>query len=160
MTAPEWAVLGVGIALLFAAAPWHLGGLLLIGRLQPSRERHPFGAIMVTFWGLILLHLSEIVAGAAVFAAVLSFPETGAIDGVGAGSRWSDLLFASGAAYATLGLSLKDGEGPIRLLAMLNALGGFLLITWSATFVYSIWSNQFRDDDLGGDDSDAADANE
>ena len=153
MTTPEWAVLGVGIALLFAAAPWHLGGLLLIRRCQPSRRHHPFGAILVTFWSLILLHLSEIAAGAAIFAAVLSFPGTGAIDGAGGGSRWSELLVASGTAYATLGLSLEGSKGPIRLLAMLHALGGFLLITWSATFVYSMWSHRFRDDDRRGQDS-------
>ena len=32
-------------------------------------------------------------------------------------------------------------------------LGGFLLITWSATFVYSMWSHRFRDDDRRGQDS-------
>ncbi len=153
MTAPEWVILGFGLALLFAAAPWHLGGLLLIRRLQPSGRRHPFGAIVVTFWCLILLHLSEIVVGAAAFAAVLSFPDTGTVGGEAGSSRWGAMLFVSGIAYVTLGFSQEDMAGPVRLLAMLHALAGFLLITWSATFVYSIWSNQFRSDGSDGRDS-------
>ena len=60
------------------------------------------------------------------------------------------MLYFSGVTYATLGYTQQVAQGPIQLLAMMQSLGGFMLITWSAAFVYSIWDEQFRarpDDD-------------
>jgi len=32
-------------------------------------------------------------------------------------------------------------DGAIRMVAMMQALGGFMVITWSATFIYTIWQD-------------------
>jgi hypothetical protein len=37
-----------------------------------------------------------------------------------------------------------DANGPIRLMVMMLSLSGFMLITWSATFIYTIWGETFR----------------
>ncbi len=150
MTATEWLVLGAGLVLLFASAPWHLGGLLLIKRIKPSGGNNGFLAILLTFWSLMLLHLSEIAIAAGMYWLVMLAPDAGTITHA-TGSEMAALLYFSGVTFATLGFTSQHAEGPIRMLVMLEALGGFMLITWSATFVYSIWSERFRSPDDGGE---------
>jgi hypothetical protein len=151
MSGAEWAMLGAGLALIMAAGAWHLGGILLIKRLKPDSRHHPHLAVLITFWGLVLLHFSEIVLAALFYALVLSFPGAGSIR-EGYGEGLGGLIYFSGISFATLGFTQQIAAGPIRLLAMLQSLGGFMLITWSATFVYSIWDERFRQ--TGNDEAD------
>lgn len=143
MTAAEWIMLGAGLLLLMASGAYHMGGILLIMRITPQVRNRPILGVLLTFWSLVILHSSEIAIAAAVYAAVLSVPGAGVI-AQGYGDSAGGLLFFSGTNYATLGYTQQVARGPIRLLAMLQALGGFMLITWSATFVYSLWADQFR----------------
>jgi hypothetical protein len=143
MTAAEWIMLGVGLFLLMAGGAYHMGGILLIRRVTPRVRKRPVLGVLLTFWALVILHSSEIAIAAAAYAAVLSVPGAGSI-AEGYGDSAGGLLYFSGTNYATLGYTQQIAYGPVRLLAMLQALGGFMLITWSATFVYSIWADQFR----------------
>lgn len=145
----EWLSLGLAVIALFASGAWHLGGILGIKRLNLACN---FGApmsVLFTFWGLALLHLSEIAAGALVYAVALGWFELGTVD-EGYGDSWAGLLYLSGISYATLGYTEQVVRGPLRILTMVNALGGFMLITWSATYVYSIWGEHYRE--KGGSD--------
>lgn len=143
MQAAEWMTLGAGLLLLMAGGAWHLGGILLIKHVTPRVSKRPFLGVLLTFWGLVILHSSEIAVTALVYAAALTIPGVGSI-AEGYGDSPAGLLYFSGINYATLGYTQQIARGPIRLLAMLQALGGFMLITWSATFVYTIWAEQFR----------------
>ena len=143
MTQTEWLILAYGFALLLGSGAWHLSGIVLIKRITPDPGKRPFLGVLLTFWGLAILHVSEIVLGAVAYWLALSFSEAGLI-AKGYGDTMAGLLYFSGINYATLGYTQQVAHGPIRLLAMLQALGGFMLITWSATFVYSIWDEQFR----------------
>ncbi len=143
MTGTEWTMLAIGLVLLLGSGAWHLGGILLIKRCKPDSGEHPYLAVLLTFWGIALLHLSEIALGAFAYSLVLSLPGAGSISD-SFGSSASGLLYFSGITFTTLGLTQQTVSGPVRLLVMLQALGGFMLITWSATFVYSIWDERFR----------------
>lgn len=156
MSGAEWAMLGAGLALLLAGGAWHLGGILLIKRIKPDSHNHPHFSVLLTFWGLVLLHVSEIALAAWCYSLALSFPGAGRISegcGIteGCGSGAAGLLYFSGIVFSTLGFTQQTTSGPIRLLVMLQSLGGFMLITWSATFAYSVWDDRFRqpDDDEG-----------
>ncbi len=146
MGGAEWVMVGAGLALLMVSGAWHLGGILLIKRLKPDSKSHPHLAVLITFWGLVLLHFTEIALAAIGYALALSVPGAGTIS-EGYGDSAGGLLYFSGITFTTLGLTQQTTAGPIRLLAMLQALGGFMLITWSATFVYSIWDERFRQTD-------------
>jgi hypothetical protein len=146
MSGAEFAMLGAGLALLMISGAWHLGGILLIERVKPDSGRHPHFAVLLTFWCLIILHFSEIAIAAAAYALALTIPGAGSIS-EGYGDSAGGLLYFSGITFTTLGFTQQTTVGPVRLLAMLQALGGFMLITWSATFVYSIWDERFRQTD-------------
>jgi hypothetical protein len=130
----------MGIA---ALGGWHLGGLLLLKRIKPSgRERHSL-AVMTTFGGLLLLHFSEIVWCTAMLKAALAYSDASTVTS-GYGESTAGLLYLAGVTFTTLGYTGQSVSGPIRLVIMVQSLGGFMILTWSATFVYSLWEERFR----------------
>lgn len=144
MTHNELTVLAGGIALLFAYGVLHLAGLELIRRTKPQHGKHRHLGVLFTFWGLALLHLVEIAVAAMMLALLLSSPGNGSLS-EGFGSSAADYLYFAGVSFATLGYTQLEAHGPIRLLVMTLSLSGFMLITWSATFIYTIWGESFRD---------------
>jgi hypothetical protein len=143
MTDSEWTVLASGIGLLLVYGLLHMSGLELIRTLKPKQEKHRYAGLLFTFWGLALLHLIEIAMGAGLLAFLLSYPAHGALSS-GFGSTVADYLYFAGVSFSTLGYAQLEAHGAIRLLVMMLALSGFMLITWSATFIYTIWGETFR----------------
>jgi len=143
MTDAEFVVLGCGLALLASYGVIHLLGLEAIRRLRRHIEGHRFIGLLLTFWSLALLHLAEIAVAAVVLAELLRVPGLGSLSD-GFGSSAADYLYFAGASFATLGYAQIEAHGAIRLLVMMIALSGFMLITWSATFLYTIWGENFR----------------
>lgn len=128
---------------MMASGAWHLGGVLLLKNSIPDSKKHPHWAILLAFWGLLVLQQSEIAFSARACSMAMSIPGAGSIS-EGYCDSPGGLLYFSGVTYTALGFTSQVVEGPIRLFAMLKSLGGFMLITWSATFVYSIWDEQLR----------------
>jgi hypothetical protein len=48
----------------------------------------------------------------------------------------ADYLYFSYAAFTTVGFGDIVATGPMRLLAGMEALTGFVLITWTASYLY------------------------
>lgn len=145
MTGQELLVAGGGLLLIAVFGVIHLLGLRVIGWVRPNNDHHPGWGIILTFWGLGLLHLVEILAGAVTFWLLLLIPGTGGLGGT-LGTSPADYLYISGICYSTLGYAQIEADGPIRLLTMFLSLGGFMLITWSATFIYRLWGRNYLDD--------------
>lgn len=131
-------LIGVG-----ALGAWHLAGLLLLKRCKPSGDRHSYFAVLTTFWGLLALHISEIAWCAGMLAVALKM-SNGSLIVDGYGDSVAGLVYLAGVTFTTLGFTGQTASGPVRLLLMLQSLGGFMILTWSATFVYSIWEERFR----------------
>ncbi len=144
MTDAELKVLVWGVALLFGYGPLHLAGLEVIRRTKPKQHKHRFLGLLFTFWGLVLLHMLEIAVAAMVLAQLLNMPEAGTLS-EGFGSTAADYLYFAGVSFATLGYTQLEAHGAVRLLVMMLSLSGFMLITWSATFIYTIWGETFRE---------------
>ncbi len=137
-------VLAWGIGLLFLYGAFHMGGLELIRRTKPKQEKHQYIGLLFTFWGLAILHLIEIALGAVVLAILLDVPGHGSLS-EGFGSTATDFFYFAGISFGTLGYTQLEAHGAIRLLVMTLSLSGFMLITWSATFIYTIWGESFRE---------------
>lgn len=144
MTDNEVVVLACGIGLIFLYGLLHVAGLELIRRAKPKQEKHRYLGLLFTFWGLALLHLLEIAGAATLFAVLLSNPANGTLT-QSLGSSAADYLYFAGVSFATLGYTQLEAQGAIRLLVMTVSLSGFMLITWSATFIYTIWGESFRE---------------
>lgn len=140
MTGAEWTMLLGGTLFVSLLGAWHLAGILLVKKLHPARRSYL--AVLSAFIGLLVLHISEIVLCAFAIMGAHEFSGVGTLrnfDGA-----FGDALFFAGINFATLGYTQVDTMGAIRLLIMLQALAGFMLITWSASFAYTIWNEKFR----------------
>ncbi|SFQ22260.1 ion channel [Tranquillimonas alkanivorans] len=111
--------------------------------LTGADGRNPNRTILMTFIGLLTIHTLEIVLFAGAYAALLSWPYMGELAG-GRAESWSGLIYFSGINFATLGYTQIEAEGPVRMINMMQSLGGFMVLTWSATFIYSAWEEAFR----------------
>ncbi|TCD06359.1 hypothetical protein EYB45_01095 [Erythrobacteraceae bacterium CFH 75059] len=147
MSGSDWLMLLLGVLMLGLFGGVHLAGLEIIRRMRPSERRHPWLAAVLVFWSVGLLHLTEIaLAAVLLFAIAAVSAATGALAAPDAAS-W---LYFAGITFATLGFAQVEPEGPLRLLYMMLSVTGFMLITWSATFLHDVWSRSERAEETGG----------
>ena len=57
---------------------------------------------------------------------------------------WIDAVYLSTVTYTTVGYGDLIPQGPLRLLLGVEALSGFLLVTWSASFTYLEMQRNWR----------------
>lgn len=127
----------IGVVLVAVLGLVHHYGIIIIRAPMPRPRNSPQLAILVSFWGLLVLHLLEILLYAAAYQWLLQLDWIGGLGGSFDGS-WEGLVYFSGINFATLGYTQIKAEGPIRLINMMQSLGGFMVLTWSATFIYSV----------------------
>lgn len=108
-----------------------------------DEQRSPNGALIVVFVGLLAIHTLEILAFAGVYRLLLDWSWMGRLAG-DFDRSWSSLIYFSGINFATLGYTQIEADGPIRMVNMMQSLGGFMILTWSATFIFAAWSRAFR----------------
>ncbi|MBO6718122.1 MAG: hypothetical protein JJ913_09225 [Rhizobiaceae bacterium] len=133
----------IGWLLAGALAIFHHGCLRGLDRLGGRDVRRPNLTLIGVFIGLLTVHTIEILLFAGVYRVLLNYPSLGTLAGEFDGS-WEGLIYFSGINFVTLGYTQIEAEGPMRLIGMMQSLAGFMLLTWSATFIYSVWSRAFR----------------
>lgn len=127
-----------GFVLVALLGTVHHFALLGLRKVAGDPKRHPNRSIITAFVGLLAIHTLEIMFFAIVYAVLLDLPQFGGLAGK-FGESWSGLIYFSGINFATLGYTQIETEGPIRMVNMMQSLGGFMILTWSATFIYSLW---------------------
>jgi hypothetical protein len=128
---------------IFAAALLLLGATVLIhyevlritGKLLPDLPIRARQRVLVVIIACMIGHILEIGLYAVAYAVLLQFEGFGGIGGVFEGTAL-DYFYFSLTSYTTLGIGEIHPYGPIRMIVGLEALNGFLLITWSASFTY------------------------
>jgi hypothetical protein len=98
-------------------------------RLQRRRK------VLLGVYGVILLHVVEIWLFGTSIWVLLKFPDTGAIVGTSR-APFLDSIYLSSVTFSTVGFGDLAPVGPVRFLSGTEALTGFILITWSASFLY------------------------
>lgn len=123
---------------------FHHFGILGVRQMMPRIEHKAHRAILTAFLGLLTLHTLEILAWAGAYAVMLKGGWFGTLGGSFSGS-FSDLVYFSGMNFVTLGFTQLTTAGSIRMIGMMQSLGGFMVLTWSATFIYSVWQDAVKD---------------
>jgi hypothetical protein len=90
--------------------------------------------ILLLMFGLLTLHVAEIWIFGVGYFFMASAPELSSV--VGAQNTLLDMVYFSAVVYSTLGLGDLLPTGAIRFMAGTEALTGFLLISWSASFTF------------------------
>jgi len=127
-------VVVTAVAVALAVLVHYEGLRWLLQRLirQPSERRRK---VLFGVYGVLVLHVAEIwLFGSAMW--VLQFiPDTGHIRG-SLGSGLLDMVYLSAITFTTVGFGDLAPVGPLRFLCGTEALTGFILITWSASFLF------------------------
>lgn len=130
------AVVGATVLAVGACVLMHYEGLLLLSRSLARMTSYAHRRVLRGIFGVLLLHVVEIwVFGLVLFALVQAVPLSGSIHGIPPGSILDHVYF-SAVTYSTVGFGDVTPDGPIRFLTGTEALTGFVLITWSASFTY------------------------
>ncbi len=132
----------VGFVLVSLLGVAHHFSLATLARMEQSLHNSTF-AIPVVFLALLLIHTLQIIAFAVCYGVLLEWNLIGPQKGQFAGT-WDDLIYFSGINFSTLGLTQIEVDGPIRLISMMQSLGGFMLLTWSASFLYTVCRRSWR----------------
>jgi hypothetical protein len=125
----------VALFLLGATVLIHYEVLRITGKLLPDLPIRARQRVLVVIIACLIGHILEVGLYAIAYATLLQFPQFGAIEGLFDGTA-TDFFYFSLTSYTTLGIGEIHPVGPIRMIAGLEALNGFLLITWSASFTY------------------------
>jgi hypothetical protein len=95
---------------------------------------------------VILVHTLEVVIFGATLWCLLQWPATGALDG----PEYVDFfecVYLSAVTFSTVGFGDIAPVGAIRFTSATEALCGFVLITWSASFTYLEMEKFWRSED-------------
>ena len=107
---------------------WISNGLVKLPALR--RRKVLFGV-----YGVILLHVVEIWFFGLALWALTRVPDAGSISGA-ASPTLLDSVYLSAETVSTVGFGDLSPLGALRFLCGTEALTGFILITWSASFLY------------------------
>ncbi len=139
-TSPEVAQVWVVVVTLLtvgACVVLHYEGLSLLSRQHRAR----LGAmgrwhVLTGIFAMLGLHILEIWIFGLAYTSLSLFPAAGQIEMSTGPVDWLDRIYFSATTYTTLGYGDLVARGALRLLAGTEALVGFMLITWSASFMY------------------------
>ncbi|HPF27610.1 MAG TPA: potassium channel family protein [Steroidobacteraceae bacterium] len=116
------------VSIHYEGLQWLSGALQKFG--SAKRRKVLYGV-----YAVICLHVIEIWLFGIAYWALLAMPETGTIEGLAHGHIF-DFVYLSATTYTTVGFGDISPVGPIRFVAGTEALIGFILLTWSASFLY------------------------
>lgn len=121
--------------LVVATVALHYEALLGAADLAPRLTIPPRSCILVVIAAAFTAHVLEICLYALGFYLMEVHLGLGSIGGQREGGLL-DYFYFSTAMYTTLGVGDVTPLGPMRLAAAIEALNGFILITWTASFTY------------------------
>lgn len=134
----------LNIALVMTSIYLHYEVLNRMSRLMPVLPLKPRSRIVVGVIGVLLAHVLEVLVFATGYWIEADFSH-GFLSGDFDGS-FSDYIYFSFAAFTTLGFGDIVPEGNFRWLTGIEALTGFVLITWSASYLFLEMSQNWRHD--------------
>ncbi len=112
----------------------HEALLRLSGLLNKMRQSHRFRLIVAVF-GVLLAHTAEVWTFAVAYFFMHHAPGWGELSGNFSGS-FLDAVYFSFTTFTTLGYGDIQPIGDLRYLTGIEGLTGFVLITWSASFLF------------------------
>lgn len=117
----------------------HYEVLSWLSRRLGSKDRtvrHHRRQVLYGIFGVLSVHVCEIwIFGLAFYLLQSIGPSFGHVHGIAAGSL-VDHVYFSAVTFTTVGFGDVIPFGPVRFLAGTEALTGFVLITWSASFTF------------------------
>jgi hypothetical protein len=130
------AVVAVTAGVVIACILLHYEAFAILQRVLTSLHPHVRRRrILLLMFGLLLLHIADVWLFGLGYYALIDAQSVSKLVG-SQGGGLLDFVYFSAVVYTTLGLGDLVPTGAIRFLTGTEALTGFLLITWSASFTF------------------------
>ncbi len=133
----------IAIAMFGLVSALHYQGLSLISRIPVSRLAKPHMPLLIVP-ALAVLHMTEIFLYAFLYFSLEKFMGFGGVVAAD-NTDFLDYLYHSISCFTTLGLTDLVPDNPFRILSGTEALAGFMMITWSASFLYAAFPRFWGD---------------
>ena len=141
------AVVLVTLAALAACVLLQYEGLVLVWRWISAHRGHRRVKVLYAIASIITLHVIEIwIFGLALWG-LLQWPATGTLRGPES-AELLECVYLSAITFSTVGFGDIAPVGAVRFLCGTEALTGFVLITWSASFTYLEMERFWRADEM------------
>jgi hypothetical protein len=121
--------------------------LVFAWRRLSEHQGHRRVKVLYGIFSVLLLHVVEILIFAATLWLLALWPACGTLAGEEA-STFLDYFYFSAVTFSTVGFGEMWPVGAIRFLCAAEALTGFVLITWSASFTYLEMERFWRPEDM------------
>ncbi len=125
----------VAIALVSVCVLLHYEALAWLSGALPKLHMRRRPRVLLLIFAILALHSVEIFLFGLGYLWLLQDPAYGSLQGIGE-LNLINCGYFSAVVFTTLGLGDIVPQGPIRVLAGPEALAGFVLITWSASFTF------------------------
>ena len=135
-------ILTLGICVLF-----QYEALGLVWRRLSRHQGHRRVKVLYGIISVIVLHFAQICLFGATLWLLLLWPATGSLSGE-VTHGFLDCLYLSSVTFSTVGFGDIAPVGAIRFFSGAEALSGFVLITWSASFTYLEMEKFLRSEDM------------
>jgi hypothetical protein len=123
----------------------HYEALNGLERLSRILKRHRW-IVLITMFGLIVSHIAQIWVFAFGYYAAEHWLALGNVHGrAGESAEWMDYVYYSAVVFTTLGFGDMVPVAGLRMLTTSEALAGFSLISWSASFTFLQMQRVWRD---------------
>ncbi len=122
----------------------HYEGLVWLSKRLPLLHMRARRKVLFVIYGVMTIHIFEIWLFGLALWLLLLVPDAGVVTGV-AQFSFFDAVYLSAATFTTVGFGDLAPSGPIRFLSGTEALTGFILITWSASFTFIEMQQFWRD---------------
>lgn len=130
-----WTVAGLSAALIALSVVVHFEALDRLNYAMPRLKLRPRLRILFLIVAILAVHMVEIAIFAGGLLLGVRLGDLGHIAGV-VDPQFADMLYISATTYTTVGYGDLAPVGPLRLILGLEALTGFVLLTWSASFTF------------------------
>jgi Ion channel len=134
----EW-IVAIAIALAFclvaASFFFHYRCLLWLGENVSQLGSQSQAGVLMIILSLFCAHIVEIALYALGYAGLVELLGLGSFNGASIDEPLG-YLYYSGVIFTSLGLGDIYPDGHIRFVTFIEALNGFMLVTWSASFTF------------------------
>ncbi len=131
----QWIMLGLTLVTVSLTVLIHFSCLNWLSQRLPKMSIVPRRRVLIIIVIALLAHVVEIWIFGGAYWIATRYPELGALSG-DAHTHLLECVYFAAATFSTLGYGDIVPIGPLRLMAGLEALTGFVLITWTASFAY------------------------
>jgi hypothetical protein len=121
--------------------------LIVLWRRLSVHGGHRRVKVLYAIFAVLLLHVLEICIFAIALWLLTGWPAVGRLAGEEA-RGFFDYLYFSAVTFTTVGFGEIWPIGAIRLMCAVEAVTGFVLITWSAAFTYLEMERFWRSDEM------------